>query len=261
MRNVCESGRAVVEIRWLDVATVVQEEWGALETLLDADERARAARFRFERDRHSYIAAHALMRCMLSGRIERAPADWRFSIGDKGKPEAVMAPGEPRLRVNLSHTRGMAVVALTAGHDVGIDVEWRNRALGPEVVDRFFAPAEVAALKAMPQERFDDGFFAFWTLKEAFIKAIGLGLSMPLDAFAFDLEDLTIAFAPGHEKPGPWLFRRFEPKPDYAMALALRHPEPASVSVSVSSAEARWMLDTYVSGASGGAVGGSISRR
>lgn len=238
LRHGCHSDSDSVEIRWLEVADIAPADWPRLELLMDAEERARAARFRFDRDRHSYIAAHALLRAMLSRRVPTAPADWRFTTNPQGKPEAVMPPGWPRLRVNLSHTRGLVAVALTVDRDVGIDVEWRARGnLTLEIADRYFAPAEIAALEAMSAERLEDGLFAFWTLKEAFIKAIGLGLSFPLDAFAFGLEPLSISFVPGHEVPGPWLFRRFRPTEAHAMALALRHPVPSRVSITARPAD------------------------
>lgn len=232
-----------VAIRWLEVDRVDAADWPRLELLLDAEERARAARFRFDHDRQSYVAAHALARAMLSAHTDIAPADWRFTTNPQGKPEAVLPPGHPRLRINLSHTRGLAAVALTVAHDVGVDVEWRERGgLTLELADRFFAPDEIAALKAMPAERLNEGLFAFWTLKEAFIKAIGLGLSFPLDAFAFTLEPLAIDFVPGKAVPGPWLFRRSQPTPTHAMALALRHPAPARVSITAGAANAAALL-------------------
>ena len=222
----------VVDIRWLDVAAITATDWPRLEMLLDPQERARAARFHFEHDRHCYAAAHALLRSMLSEQVPVPPSDWSFTTNPQGKPETVMPPGYPRLRVNLSHTRGLAAAVLTVDHDVGIDVEWCERGnLTLDIADRFFAPAEVAALNALPVERLNDGLFAFWTLKEAFIKAVGLGLSLPLDDFAFTLEPLAIGFPPGREIPGPWLFQRFRPTDTHAMALALRHPDPARVSV------------------------------
>lgn len=242
----CHSDGDIVDIRWLEVVPIAAADWPRLETLLDAEERARAARFRFEHDRQSYIAAHALLRAMLSERLPVAPADWRFTVNPQGKPEVVTAPGEPRLRVNLSHTRGLVAAALTVDHDVGIDVEWRARdGLTLELADRFFAPAEVTALEALPAERLNDGLFAFWTLKEAYIKAVGLGLSIPLDSFAFTLEPLAIGFAPGRETPGPWLFHRFRPTDSHAMALALRHPEPSRVSVTARPTDAAALLDRH----------------
>lgn len=234
---------STVLIRWIEVASVADDAWPVLYGLLDSEEQGRADRFYFEEDRRSFVAAHSLTRCVLSTLAGGSPQDWRFTVSEKGKPEAVMAGSAPRIRVNLSHTRGMALVAATVERDLGIDVEASARStLTLDIADRFFAPSEVAALHRMPPAELRDGLFAFWTLKEAFIKAIGLGLSMPLEAFAFDLSDLSISFVPGHEKPGPWLFRRFEPVSGFPMALALRHPWPESVAIDVAGAAAADMI-------------------
>ncbi len=221
-----------VLIRWLDPDTVDATLWPALERLLDSRERNRAARFHVEADRRSYVAGHALMRAMLSSRVPVSPADWRFAEGAHGKPEAVMPPGAPPLRVNLSHARGMAAVALAVGHEVGVDVERRERGdLTLELAERFFAPSEVVALRALPDDRRTDGLFAVWTLKEAVIKALGRGLAMPLDSFAVDWEPPGVTFAPGASAATDWLLRRFRPGPAHVLALALRHPEPGRVAV------------------------------
>lgn len=233
-----------VNIRWLDIEDVEANQWADLERLIDPTERARATRFHFDRDRKMYIAGHALMRAMLSAQIPRQPAEWRFTTNAQGKPEAIISPDQPRLRANLSHTQGMVAVALTVDHDVGIDVEWRlRRGLSMEIVDHFFAPAEVAALKALPSDQLNEALFAYWTLKEALIKAVGLGLSMPLDSFAFTLEPLSVEFSENRGDPGSWLFRRFQPAPDYAMALALRHPNPDTVRVSILKVETLEILE------------------
>lgn len=236
----------MVNIRWLEVARIESPQWLALETLLDDDERARAARFHFEHDRHSFIAGHALLRTMLAENAPIPPSAWQFTANPQGKPEAVLPAGQPRMRINLSHTRGLAAVALTVDHDIGIDVEWRARdSLTLDLADHFFAPAEVTALQAMPAAELNEGLFAFWTLKESLIKAIGLGLSMPLDSFAFTLDPLAVRFEIGHEKPGPWLFRRFRPTQGHAMALALRHPEPSRVTIDARAARAADLIGRF----------------
>lgn len=221
--------RGQVEIHTLAVDDMAAADWPLLERLLPAEERARAARFHFDRDRHVYIAGHALMRARLSHHLGGPPADWRFVPGPHGKPEAVLAPGQLPLRINLSHTRGLAAVAVTVGDDVGVDVEWverDNRLL--DIADRYFAPAECRQLDAVPDHGKRDTFFAFWTLKEAYIKAIGLGLAMPLHDFAFTLSDpVSVAFAPHvSDVAAQWSFRRFRPLPGHAMAVAVRHVAP-----------------------------------
>lgn len=229
--------RNTVDIAWIAIDTIPDRHWPALLSLLDPGERERAARFHFDRDRHAYIAGHALVRTLLARHGGLPAADWRFETGSHGRPEIapalLEAPGVPPLRFNLSHTHGMAAVAVTLENDIGLDVECLHRTgLTLALADRFFAPDEVAQLQGLGPEPLHDALYAFWTLKEAYIKAVGLGLSLPLDAFAFTLDPLSVAFTDRiADTPAGWLFRRLDPGPDHAMALALRHADPASVRV------------------------------
>lgn len=222
-----------VMVRWLALEGIAPEHWPRLEALLDDAERARARRYAFERDRLVYTAAHALGRCLLSEWAGGAPQDWRFVVGAHGKPEVAVGDGQPRLRLNLSHTNGLAAAALCQDHDVGVDVEWLDRrAPTMELAQRFFAEAECAHLASVPEAAFVETFLAFWTLKEAYVKAIGKGLAQPLDSFAFTLAPPAIRFAdPAADDPARWLFRRFRPGEHHLLALALRHPHPDTVTV------------------------------
>lgn len=238
-KKYAEKRRDTVLVRWLSEDRIGTADWPDLERLLDEGERARARRFHFERDRKVYIAAHALVRGLLAGQTGRPAAEWRFIAGPHGKPEAVCPPDGPRLRINLSHTRGLAAVALAIEHDVGIDVEWLARAPSAEkLAARYFAPAERDVVVAAMPERKTATFLAFWTLKEAYLKAIGKGLAQPLESFAFTLDPLAIRFAPeAANDPARWLFKRFAPTPAHVMALAVRHPEPTRLAVEAASAD------------------------
>lgn len=233
-----------VVVRWLALEGITAEQWPRLEARLDDAERARARRYAFERDRLVYVAAHALGRQLLSEWAGGAPQDWRFTVGEHGKPDVAMPHGGPRLRLNLSHTNGLAAAALTEEHDVGIDVEWLDRrAPTMDLARRFFAADECAALAAVPEAEFVETFLAFWTLKEAYVKAIGKGLAQPLDSFAFTLEPPAIRFDNRlADDPARWLFRRFRPGEHHLLALALRHPRPAEVSVDAAAITAAALL-------------------
>ncbi|MEH6630607.1 MAG: 4'-phosphopantetheinyl transferase superfamily protein [Halopseudomonas aestusnigri] len=199
-----------------------------LMTLLDDKECQQAARFHFAHDRSAYIAAHALVRAMLSTIIPEPPEAWRFTFNDFGKPEAVIPRGKPHLRVNLSHSRGMAAVAIGLDQDLGIDVEWCARGnLTLDLADRYFSSTEVTLLKSLSETDLDEALFGLWTLKEAYIKAVGMGLSLPLDSFSFTLEPLTFTCVNGASEE--WFFSRLDTCPDYAMAVALRHKAHADV--------------------------------
>lgn len=231
-------------MRWLVLDSIRPELWGELTRLLDDTERARAARFHFEHDRQAYIAAHAMVRTLLSAEAPRPPKDWRFGANDHGKPQAIRTADVPPLSFNLSHTRGLVAVALTLVHDVGIDVEAVDPSrLGLDLAERTFAPAEVALVRATPAASQAEALFAIWTLKEACIKAMGQGLSVPLDAFAVSLDPLAVHFSASlGENAAEWLLRRMAPTPTHVAAVALRHPDPAAVSIEAAPIEAAALL-------------------
>lgn len=248
---------AAVHVRWLTLDAVASAAWEPLASLLDDAERERASRFHFAHDRHAYIAAHALLRAMLSLKAPRPPADWRFSTGAHGKPEVVREPDIPPLSFNLSHTRGLVAVALTLTHDVGIDVEAiEPKRLSLALAERFFAPAEVALLRATPAEALPEKLFAVWTLKEACIKAMGRGLSLPLDAFTLALDPLAIHFSGAlDERPDHWLLRRLAPTPTHTLALAVRHPAPATVEIDAAGVNASDLLALAAQASGAGQTG------
>lgn len=164
------------------------ESWPSWTELLDTDERTRAARFAFERDRRIYVLAHVLVRRMLSSFANVEPATWRFESGTHGKPRIVEPAGYEWLKFNLSHTRSGAFCGVVRDAEIGVDIETMERATYcVPLADRYFSPSETAALHRAPAERQRESFFRFWTLKEAYIKARGLGLAIPLDHFSFDL--------------------------------------------------------------------------
>jgi 4'-phosphopantetheinyl transferase len=158
--------------------------------LLDDEERARHERFMFDHSKREFRAAHALVRCALSRHApEVDPARWRFVKNAYGRPSIDPSLGVGALRFNLSHTDGMLCLLLTIDREGGADVEDADRPRKTvDVADRFFAPAEVAALRALPEDAQVARFFALWTLKESYIKARGMGLALPLDGFAFAIE-------------------------------------------------------------------------
>lgn len=185
-----------VAVACLDHRALAPADWGRLAAMLDEEERARAARFHFEEDRRSYVAAHALLRMALSRRADRPPQDWRFAAARLGKPYLLDNPRD--LRFSLSHTRGMVAVAIAEGVEIGVDVEPSDRrAESMKLANRFFAPEEVALLAAVEGEARRDLFFAIWTLKEAVVKATGQGLSRALDSFAVSVDPPRVTMRDG----------------------------------------------------------------
>ncbi len=203
--------------------------------LLNPEEREKQRRFHFEKHRRQYLVSHALVRLTLSRYAPVAPEAWSFRTNEYGRPE-VHGEGLPRLHFNLSHTDGMAVVAVAHGAEVGVDVE---DALRPgetvSLADHYFAPSEAQALRALPVERQQERFFEYWTLKEAYIKARGMGLSLPLAHFAFELRPgrlPTISFDPRlRDEPERWQFVQLRPSARHQAALAVCRPRGQSLQV------------------------------
>lgn len=225
------------------------EDVAHAKALLSAEEHARMARFRFLPDRLRYLFAHALVRVTLSRYAPATPpAGWRFVANAYGRPEVAPDSAAPPLRFNLSHTAGLVACAVAVDREVGVDVEYLfppHGDFGLEVAPRYFAPAEVMGLEAQPPDARRERFFALWTLKEAYIKARGLGLALPLDRFAFELEGapldaaespaIRIRFEPDmNDDATRWHFVRRHPTPEHALALAARRAPGEQLSVLVS---------------------------
>ena len=158
---------------------------------LSGDEQARAARYRFLKDRDSFIAARGMLRGILGRYLGRAPETVQFDYGPHGKPALPHEPGGVRLRFNLSHSGGLALCAVASRRELGIDIEHQRPELADEsVAERFFSAREVATLRSVPPAQQQAAFFACWTRKEAYLKAVGGGLTIPLDR-------VEVSLAPG----------------------------------------------------------------
>jgi 4'-phosphopantetheinyl transferase len=197
----------------------------ALAAVLSADERERAARFVFARDRRRFIAARAALRVLLAD--GGPPAALRFAYSEHGKPSLVAEPGRPTLHFNLSHTGDVAVVAVTADGPLGVDVE-TVRALpeAPAIAARFFTAGETESIMTAPLAERDLAFFLCWTRKEAFAKALGDGLSLSLDRYRVScrpgaparIEEVDGSAAAGAE----WSVYDLRPAPGVVGAVVMR---------------------------------------
>jgi len=149
--------------------------------LLDSDEVARANRFHFERDRNHFVIARGFLRLLLGWYLQTDPRKLQFVYGAWGKPALA---GETRLCFNMSHSRDVALYALTEGREIGVDVEHvRADFTSDDIARRFFSPLEVESLSRLSDYERVAAFFRCWTRKEAYIKATGRGMSQPLDGF------------------------------------------------------------------------------
>jgi 4'-phosphopantetheinyl transferase len=195
--------------------------------LLSPDEQARAARFHFEIDRKHFIVARGCLRTILARYLGVAPGEIEFTYDQNGKPRLAtsMAQSQP-LEFNLAHSGVHALYAFTRIGEIGVDLEFvRPEFTGDEIARRFFSTTEVSCLNSLPAEARQEAFFNCWTRKEAFIKAKGIGLSLPLDQF-----DVTLS--PGEpaalvrtrwdeNEAARWSLKEIEVGPGYAGALAI----------------------------------------
>jgi 4'-phosphopantetheinyl transferase len=171
---------------WRVRLDVFSEEIARLERLLSSDETERAGRFCFDRDRRRFTVARAALRFILGGYLETSPEQVVFNYGSHGKP--LLANQNSGIRFNVSHSQEVALVAVTYGREVGVDVEFqRPMADQEELLAGYFSSREVAALRSVPRPQQQAAFFAGWTRKEAYLKARGGGLSIPLNSFAVSL--------------------------------------------------------------------------
>ena len=157
--------------------------------LLVEEERKKEARFHLAHDRHRYLITRALVRSVLSRYAAVAPQDWCFEEDAYGRPQIVNAdPVARRITFNISHTRSLVVLGVTCERALGVDTEdFHTRQAELGIADHYFAADEVAQLRTTPPDLQQTRFFEYWTLKESYIKARGMGLSLPLAQFGFDL--------------------------------------------------------------------------
>lgn len=193
-----------------------------LESTLSTDESQRAARFHFPEDRSRYIVAHGSLRDILARYLRCESRELNFYTDDYGKP----ALKDHKLEFNLSHSGEYALVAVTQKRKVGVDVELIRSDLEIEnIASRYFSQSEVSELLALPSEQRVLGFFNCWTRKEAYIKAHGSGLSLPLDSFDVSLTPgetaILHATRPDPNVASRWTLQSLDVDPLYASAVAI----------------------------------------
>jgi len=209
-------------------------------SLLTEEETIKQQRYKFDIDKHDALITRAFIRDLLSYYADVSPNAWRFEKGEKDKPEIVNPPLP--LRFNISHTKGLIICAVTLSNDIGCDVEDINRTNDVlAIAERYFSAQETNELFSLPQEVQRSRFFDYWTLKESYIKAWGLGLAIPLADFTFTINDdaydkvnnkpftiknnIQLSFAPHRiDEPNAWKSWLIYPKgnDEHRIALSLR---------------------------------------
>ncbi len=211
---------------WVARLEASENNFGLAFSWLSPDEVERADRFRFERHRSAFVLGRAVLRALIAGYLRMTPEEVSFTCGPKGKPALAGA----ELSFNVSNSGDLAAYAFTLGCELGVDVEHRRRLLEIEgIARRFFASDEVIELMALSESERPEGFFNCWTRKEAYIKAVGDGLSVPLDSFRVTLEPgvpaRMVSLDGSAAAAERWTMHTFTPAPDFAGAIAYQDRE------------------------------------
>lgn len=200
------------------------------QTILSADERRQEGRFHFAKDRLRYRATRALVRTVLSKYLSVEPKDWFFTAGEYGRP--TIANKTPcRIDFSISHTQSLILLAVASGRSIGVDAEHIAPELAVlELSDHFFSREEAKALRALPPWMRQERFFSSWTLKESYLKARGLGLSVPLDRFGFDFPAAGLISMRTHSELNDdarrWMFWQMRPSPDHLVSVCAERCDP-----------------------------------
>ena len=197
--------------------------------LLSMEETERYQRFIFENDRHNYLIAHALVRVVLSKYADIKPADWQFEANAHGRPEVIQAQLTAPLRFNLTHTKGLCACVVTLDRQCGIDAEYmlrKNNLL--KIAQRMYSPNELTQLQRLDGATLSRRFFKYWTLREAYVKALGTGLSGSSKDFEFEISShnqilirFNGALKGDNEESAHWKLELFEPTQEHITAIAV----------------------------------------
>lgn len=197
-----------------------------LAQILSEDELKRAERFYFEQHRNRFIVRRGILRTILSRYLSMEPNQLQFDYGSRGKPTLAETCGGDKLRFNLSDSHGFALYAVTGDRDLGVDIEQiRSIEDAEQIAKRFFSPQEYAVLRDLAPSQKQAAFFNCWTRKEAYVKAVGDGLSLPLDGFDVSLSPgeparlLSIKGDP--QSAAHWFLQDLNPVPGYVGAIAV----------------------------------------
>jgi 4'-phosphopantetheinyl transferase len=214
---------------WQSVLDASSERILRMRLLLNENELARAERFRTEQARRSFIVARGALRCLLGGYLGQSPQTISIESGAQGKPQV------SGLQFSISHSFQIALLAFSKECEVGVDVE-KVRSLPDrdQITERFFSPGEAAELKGIAAEERDLAFFNCWTRKEAYVKAVGRGLQVPLHEFRVTLapHDEARILHLDHQPAAAneWQVYALQPAPDYVGAVVYRSHEPKPLS-------------------------------
>ncbi len=203
--------------------------------ILSGEERDYLYRFRQSSDRRLYLGSRLLLRSMLHAFTGVAAGDWRFRFNEYGKPEP--EEGFPQVHFNLSHSKGLAVCAMHPGRDVGVDVEAMDGQIDSCTASSVLIGREWQSYLEAPEEKKSEVFTKYWVLKEAYLKALGRGLSLPPTGFSFVFDEAGAPELRSTNTEGDhvddWLFFEFQPTSMYAAAAAIRRDADQPVELCI----------------------------
>jgi 4'-phosphopantetheinyl transferase len=209
---------------WLASVELASERLDELERTLSADEIARAEKFYFQHDRRRFVGRRGILRAILANYLEMKPSGLRFVYNEFGKPGFEVSQETGSLSFNLSHSGELVLIAVAIDRDVGVDIEFIDNSVPfEEVAKRVLSVNEIAALEALPESLRRAGFFNCWARKEAYVKALGMGLSMPLNSFDVSLvqgETATYVESASSSDTSNWKIENLSIDSRYAAAVS-----------------------------------------
>ena len=196
-------------------------------SLLSTEEINKHNRFHFSEDRHLYLVSHALVRNVLAKYLEKQPADLKFHYSENGKPEVLLNKNDPIIRFNLSHTPGLAACIVTINDDCGIDAETIvNKTASLDIARSMFSDSEFEHLKSLNGRSYLEEFFTRWTLREAYVKALGQGIDYPINKLLFNRtndRDIDVSFQGERgDACQNWQFQIIRPTPNHIVTTAIK---------------------------------------
>lgn len=224
-----------VRVYYADAAELIAASGGVDRALawLQSAEPERFARYRGDADRMMFLCGRIMARGLVGRALGIPPDSWRWQEGPHGRPE-IAAP-ETTLKFNLAHSAGLVACAVADGRDVGVDVEHVTRPpIDLKMVRRYCSPAEADDIEAHGEDGWQRRFLIYWTLKEAYLKARGLGISVPLSEITFDLnrDHALVRFDGSLEGTDTrWCLRFLQPTPDHLLAIAASTADGVTPSV------------------------------
>jgi 4'-phosphopantetheinyl transferase len=220
------SGAGIVDLWYYLYEGTDIELLAAHETLLAPDEAEQYGRFRFELERRLFLATRALVRTVLSNYSAVSPRDWRFVTNEHGKPVISAPTTTPAIHFNVANTPGLVVCVVSVAHEsIGVDAERIDREVEiAELAERCFSLSDADRIRALPAPQQPGLFFAYWTLKESYVKARGLGLTVPLGQFSFRVGDeIAVEFEEDLDDDASlWRFALLDAPPHHMIAVSVK---------------------------------------